>query len=97
MSDPYMNTLRHAIMKKHGCACHYAQTVPVKEELNGATVWEGNVEVFDLADHFVAQQCYAWGFKDGGRRQVAAVLNAPPVDSAAKAVHAFMLSRRPRA
>ncbi len=95
MSDPYMNSLRHAIMQRHGCACHYAQTVLVKEVLNRATVWEGNVEVFDLADHFVAQQCYAWRFEDdGGRRQFVTILKAPPVDSAEKAVHAFTLSRQ---
>jgi len=82
-------------MEKHGCACHYAQTVLVKEALNRAKVWQGNVEVFDLADHFVAQQCYAWKFESGsGQKQCVTVLKTPSVDSAAKAVHVFILSRQ---
>ena len=93
MADPYMNSLRRAIMRKHGCASHYVQTVPVKEQLKRATVWEGNVEVFGLADHFVAQECYAWQFEDdGGRKQFVTVLKTPALDSAAKAVHAFISS-----
>jgi hypothetical protein len=69
------------------------ETVVVKEEFNGKPVWEGNVEVFDVAGHPKARQCYAWGFKDDdGRWQYVAVLKIHPADSPINAVRAYIIS-----
>ena len=39
------------------------QTVAVKEERDGETVWEGKVEVFGLWRGIRRRaQCYAWGY-----------------------------------
>ena len=94
MNEPYIQALRDAIQHTHGCASRYVETKPVKEVFEGKTVWEGNVEVFDLAGHPKARQCYAWGYKDDeGRWQYVAVLRTPPVDSACQAVQAFIVSK----
>ena len=93
MNEKYIQALRDAIQHTHGCASRYVQTVPVKEELNGKIVWDGKVEVFDLARHPEARQCYAWGYKDDdGRWQYVAVLRMPPVDSPLAAVRAYIMS-----
>ena len=93
MNEKYIQALREAIQRTHGCASRYAQTVQVKEEFNVQTAWDGKVEVFDLARHPKAQQCYAWGYKDNtGKWQYVALLKVPPVDSPHKAVQAFMVS-----
>lgn len=93
MNEPYIQALRDAIRKTHGCASRYARAEAVKEEFNGKTVWEGTVEVFDLAGHHKAHQCYAWGYKDDdGRWQYVAVLRTPPVDSPRQAVQAFIVT-----
>lgn len=63
--------------------------MPVHEVFKGQTVWQGDVEVFDLTGHSKARRAYAWshlaGAKDDKERFVA-VLEIPPVDSAQKAV-----------
>ena len=55
----------------------------------GETVWQGEVEVFNLRGHPTAKRCYAWAHSSGengkGKRYVA-VLELPPVDSAQNAV-----------
>jgi len=65
--------------------------VPVKEVFGGKTVWDGNVEVFDLSGHPKAPRAYAWAHDTDDpkkpRRQVA-VRHTPPVLSAAMAVRA---------
>ena len=39
------------ILNLHGVVAEYVETVPIREEFQGQTVWEGEVEVFDLQDH----------------------------------------------
>ena len=66
----------------------------VKEVFQGQTVWEGEVEVFNIRGHPRARRCYSWahatGEDDKGKRYVA-VLELPPVDSAQKAVRAAIV------
>jgi hypothetical protein len=55
----------------------------------GKTVWQGDVEVFDLAGHPKAKRAYAWSHLDGAkdeRTRFVAVLEIPPVVSAETAV-----------
>jgi hypothetical protein len=87
MNEKYIQSLRDAIQKKHGCISRYAQTVAINEAAGEfSPAWQGNVEVFDLANHPQARQCYAWSYKDDtGRLQYVTVLS-PPIKSAAEAV-----------
>jgi hypothetical protein len=40
-----------AVERQHGCTATLAQSVPVKETFDGATVSEGVVHVFDIHGH----------------------------------------------
>lgn len=89
----YIEFLADAIQKLHDCAATYVETVPVVERFQGQTVWQGKVEVFELARPAKARFCYAWGFEDdSGVMKAVTVLSLPPIDSALKAVQAFVAS-----
>jgi hypothetical protein len=94
MSDPkYLSALQDAIRHMHGCASRHVETVPVKEVFRGETVWEGDVEVFNVEGHARARKCYAWGYEEGGEKRYVAVLKVRPVDTALDAVKAFIISK----
>jgi len=89
MSADYINELADVIRKLHGSFATHVETVPIKETHEGQTVWEGEVEVFDLHDHPKTSRVYAWSHEtddaDNPRRTVT-VLHIPPVTSPRKAV-----------
>ena len=93
MTD-YILQLIQAIRRLHGCKATYLETVPVVEEFNGETLWQGDVEVFSV-NHRRAKRAYAWAHADGkndkGKRFVA-VLGIPPVDSPQTAVKVAIAS-----
>lgn len=90
----YVEELANVIRQLHGCEAVHVETVPVQEVFQGKTVWQGEVEVFNIRGHPKARRCYAWahatGEDDKGKRYVA-VLELPPVDSAQKAVRAAII------
>jgi hypothetical protein len=68
--------------------------VPVKEVFQGQTVWEGIVEVFDLAGHATAHRVYAWAHEtDNPQKPIrhVTVLHLHPIKSAQDAVRAAIL------
>jgi hypothetical protein len=90
VNEKYIQFLRNTIQTQHGCNSRYVQTVAVKFEGNRQNGWHGNVEVFDMAGHPQARQCYAWGFKDeAGHWQYVAILKISPIDSPQKAVELY--------
>src|SRR5262245_18180666 len=90
----YIDALRDAIHKMHGCESEHVESVPVTERFQGQTVWEGAVEVFVIRGHPKAQRCYAWSHgQDNGRERYVTVLELPPVDSAERAVQAAIASQ----
>lgn len=56
------------------------------------TIWEGEVEVFELKDHPQAKRCYAWVV--GPNNEMTALPEAPEVRSASDAVHAYLTHKR---
>jgi hypothetical protein len=84
-----INNIAIVIENLHGSKPTHVETVPIKESFEGQTIWEGNVEVFDLEDHPKAKRVYAWshvaGENDEQKRYVT-VLHIPPVDSPQTAV-----------
>ena len=91
----YIEELRDVIRRLHGTEATYVETVPIKEIWEGETVWEGDVEVFDLHDHPETSRVYAWAHEtddpDRPRRHVT-VLHIPPATSPRKAVQASIVS-----
>jgi len=93
MSD-YIAELQAVFMKLHGCDADYVESVPVVEEFQGETIWQGDVEVFDIRGHPKATRGYGWGYsttESGGRRYFT-VLELPPVTSPQTAVQAAIMS-----
>jgi hypothetical protein len=91
----YIAELQAAFLKLHGCDATYLETVPVVEEFQGKTIWQGDVEVFELEGHPKATRGYGWshvtGEHDQGRRYFT-ILELPPVDSPQTAVKAAIMS-----
>jgi hypothetical protein len=90
----YIEELRDVIRKLHGVESTHRHSVPVKEEFNGQTVWEGLVEVFDLHGHPKANIAYAWTHDtddpEHPQRHVT-VLHVPPAVSPITAVRLAIL------
>jgi hypothetical protein len=90
----YITQLQDAIRGLHGCESSYVETVSVTETFDGKTVWDGDVEVFNIRGHPEAKRAYAWshatGKNDKDKRYVA-VLELPPVDSPQTAVRAAIV------
>jgi hypothetical protein len=91
----YIARVQVALMQLHNCGATWRETVPVHEVFHGQTVWQREVEVFDLQDHHKAKRAYAWSHRDGknddGERFVA-VLEIPPVVSALTAVRVSIVA-----
>jgi hypothetical protein len=84
-----IDELQTAIRELHGTEATHVETVPVKETFQGQTVWEGDVEVFDLADHPKASRVYAWSHETNdpdNPRQHITVLQIPPAVTPQRAV-----------
>ncbi len=90
----YIDELKKVIRKLHGSEATHVETVPITESHEGRTVWQGEVEVFDLRDHPRASRVYAWTHEtddeDSPRRTVT-VLHVAPITSPRKAVQASIV------
>ena len=94
MVTAYIQELRDVIRHLHGAEATHIESVPVKEEFQGKTVWEGIVEVFDLHGHPKAARVYAWAHEtDNPQKPVrhVTVLHLHPIKSAQDAVRAVIL------
>ena len=50
-NQDYLDRLQVAVSQLHNCGAVYRETVPVHEQFEGKTVWQGDVEVFDIKGH----------------------------------------------
>jgi hypothetical protein len=91
----YIGELKEAIRKLHGCEAEHVETVPVTETFQGQTVWQGEVEVFDLLACPHASRAYAWAHEteDADKRRHITVLHVPPVVSPQTAVRAAIIQQ----
>jgi hypothetical protein len=87
----HIQDLREVIQRLHGAEAKHVESVPVKEQHKGKTVWDGVVEVFDLIGHPKTHRVYAWAHDaETGKRHVT-VLHIPPVISPETAVRAAII------
>jgi hypothetical protein len=61
----YIEELQDVIRRLHGVESKHVDSVPIKEEFQGRTAWEGIVEVFELIRHPTAVKVYAWAYDTG--------------------------------
>ena len=85
--------LAAAILRLHKASATHVETVPIRDTFGPDVVWDGAVEVFDLAGYPTTKRCYAWAHEaDSGGRRFLAVLHVPPIDSPSKAVQAAIIA-----
>ncbi len=89
----YIEELRDVIRHLHGVESSHVESIPIKEEFQGKTVWEGIVEVFDLKNHAKAPRAYAWAYETDNpkRPRHVVVLHLGPVNSPLLAVRAAIV------
>lgn len=80
----YLDRLQTTIQHLHKCGAVHRATMPVREVFKGETIWNGDVEVFDLTGHPKAKRCYGWTY--GEPEEFITILELPPVDSPESAV-----------
>lgn len=82
-----------AIEALHGVRATHTESVPVKEEFQGRTVWDGIVEVFHVEGHPKTDKAYAWWHDTGdpGKPLLVTVMHIHPALSPALAVKAFIV------
>jgi hypothetical protein len=78
----YIQRLQMVISQLHRCDSTWERSVPVVEEFQGRTVWDGDVEVFKV-NHPKTETAYAWSDADGN---FTAVLGVPPATDPRNAV-----------
>jgi hypothetical protein len=93
MKNPSPRELKLAIESQHRVSATFAQSVPIREQHEGQTAWEGVVSVFDVAGHPQAKRAYAWSYElPDGKRRFFAVLHLGKIDSPRSAVRAAIVA-----
>jgi hypothetical protein len=89
-----IETLKEAVEAMHGGEATFIQAVPVREEFEGAPVWEGVVHVFNLVGNAKATRAFGWSSPTEGSisRRIYAVLAIPPISSPVEAVRAAIVA-----
>jgi hypothetical protein len=80
----YIERLKQVIFHLHKASPSWVESVSVHEIFHGKTVWQGEVEVFDLTGHPKAKRCYGWSYDEP--EQFITILELPPVTDAQSAV-----------
>jgi hypothetical protein len=89
----HIEDLKAVIGDLHGAEATHRESVPIKEEFNGQTIWDGVVEVFHLKGHPKTDRIYAWLHDPGtgSPPQHVTVLHIHPATSPLSAVRAFLV------
>ena len=77
------------IQSLYKCRATHVTSVYVKEDSEGKTVWEGDVEVFSIYAHPTAKYCYGWSY--GEPAEFITILELPPVTDPHSAVKAGIM------
>ncbi len=90
--------LKQAVEHQHDCTATLVESVPVTEEFQGKTVWEGVVAVFDLDGCPNATRAYAWPSPVEGskKRRYFTVLHLGGIRSPQDAVRASIVAEHQR-
>jgi hypothetical protein len=90
----HIQELCDVIHRLHGGKATHVESIPVTEQFQGKTIWDGIVEVFRLKGHPKTNRVYAWVHDtddpENPKRHVT-VLHVPPVVSPKTAVQAAIV------
>jgi hypothetical protein len=91
----YRNELLRAIEQSAKCDAAYFQTQPVRYGIDGAILWKGKVEIFQLKNHPQAKVAFGWGYEGKNKKiEYVTIVGVPPLDTPLQAVKAFVASIR---
>lgn len=88
----YLEGLKVAIRHLYKVESEYEKTTPIREVFLNKTVWEGEVETFNLIGHPDSQLCFGWGHIENNNLEYIAILKKSPIDTPLDAVRAFIIS-----
>jgi hypothetical protein len=96
--DAPLEALQQAIRDLHGAESTFVEAVKVKEVFQGKVMWDGVVSVFDLTGHPAAKRAYVWSYlTDEERRRFVAILHVDPINTAHRAVQAYLVNEARKA
>jgi hypothetical protein len=85
--------LKELIEREYGTTAKHVETVPVHETFEGETIWDGEVEVFEVPEFPNADKVFAWAFDDDSGEQQVTVAQIPPATTPENAVKAYIVSQ----
>ena len=93
----YLEDLKAVVEELYDLGATHVETVPVKEVFEGETIWEGEVEVFDLDGKYedLTSRVFAWAadYDDLDKpTQYTTILQRPPATTPENAVKAAIVS-----
>ena len=92
-----IKVLRTAVEKDVGDKAKHVKSTSVVETFRGKVVWDGVVETFEVVSHPEVKRCYAFFYtEDNGDKRVAAVREAPKLNSPELAARGFIALRAQR-
>ena len=94
MTEVSPDQLKQAVEHQHGGSATFVESVPVKEEFEGNTVWEGVVHVFNLEGNTQSTRAYAWSspLEGSTKGRFFAVLHLGEIRSPQDAVRAAIVA-----
>ncbi|PYP90950.1 MAG: hypothetical protein DMG65_09495 [Candidatus Angelobacter sp. Gp1-AA117] len=90
----HIEELKDVIRKLHSAEATHVESVPIKEQFQGQTVWDGIVEVFHLRGHPKTDRVYAWSHETDNPQKPkkhVTILHVHPVTSPQAAVRAAII------
>lgn len=88
----HIEVLKELIEKEYSTTAKHVETVAVHETFEGETIWDGEVEVFEVPEFPNADHVFAWEFDEDGAQQVT-VAQIPPATTPENAVRAYIVSQ----
>ena len=86
-----VNQLRKAVELEHGGKALFVTKLPIREVVDGKTVWEGVVHIFNLEGNAKASRAYAWAIRiQGTEKQFVVLLHLGNIGSPRDAVRASL-------
>lgn len=89
----HIQQLKELIEREYSTTVTHVETVPVHETFEGETIWDGEVEVFDVPEFPDADRVFAWAFEDESGEQQITVAQIPPATTPENAVKAYLVSQ----
>ena len=90
----HIEELKDVIRKLQSAEATHVESVPIKEQFQGQTVWDGIVEVFHLRGHPKTDRVYAWSHETDNPQKPkkhVTILHVHPVTSPQAAVRAAII------